>query len=137
MSYRKEARKLNVPLSFIQDAVLEGTGAVIQHYEENSAAEIQTFKRLQKSEELLFKYFNIGCDNALSRNEEIYYTVNPVGATKPRSKKRRVRRHAGLVQIEQIAKGSDKVFSQRPKVITNQKELETITSQPFETDFPF
>lgn len=104
MSYRKEAHKLNVPLSFIQACVLEGRGYSIDFFKENDPQDIKDFIKLDNAQLLLWRKFDIGCEDSSSRNEEILYVVNPVGLPKVRSKKARIRQHAGLVKIQRIAK---------------------------------
>ena len=106
MSYKKEAHKINVPVSFIQACVLEGRGYAISFYEENDPQNIKGFVKLDNAQLLLWNKFDIGCEDSSNRNEEILYVVNPVGLPKVRSKKSRVRQHAGLVKIQQIAKNS-------------------------------
>ena len=103
-TFKKEARQRNIPLKFIHNAVTDGNAATLQHYEANLDEEIQDFHNLEESSHLLFRYFNIDCDNFYGRNDELIYTVNPTGLPNTRSKKQRVINHAKLVKAEKIAR---------------------------------
>ena len=103
-TFKKEARQRNISLAFIHNAVTDGAAASIQHYEANSDEAIQDFHKLEESQHLLFRYFNIDCDNSYGRNDELIYTVNPKGLSNTRSKKQRIINHAKLVKTEKIAR---------------------------------
>lgn len=102
-TFKKAARQQNIPLTFIYDAVTEGTGATLYHYDKTDSQDLIDFNRLSKATPILAKYFNVVCDNSYGQNDEFIYTVNPKGY-KSRSKKQRSRKHAQLVRAQQIAK---------------------------------
>lgn len=134
MSYRKEARKNNIPLKFIQNAVLEGDGASIEHYAPNDENEIKHFKMLEDSDSILSRYFDVYCDNSFGRNDEVIYTTNWLGLAPTRSKKQRVRRHASLVKMDKIARKHQRNFKPRRQktptlVVTSPK------AEPIDTPF--
>ena len=102
-TFKKASRQQNIPLAFIYDAVTEGNGATLYHYDEIDSQDIIDFNRLLNAEPILAKYFDVICDNSYGHVEEFVYTVNPKGYTS-RTKKQRSRKHAQLVRAQQIAK---------------------------------